>query len=103
VPRDTDSGRALSEHFSATANYLWHRKASDKLIEPVRQQILRRASIVLPEFAGAGNDPQRQLQLISQHCGIEVASVDIALNAIEFNEPSFVRTVKLLKYIEQSL
>jgi hypothetical protein len=103
VPRDTDSGRALSEHFSATANYLWHRKASDKLIEPVRQQILRRASIVLPEFAGASNDPQRQLQLISQHCGIEVASVDIALNAIEFNEPSFVRTVKLLKYIEQSL
>ncbi len=103
VPRDTDGGRALSEHFSATANYLWHRKASDKLIEPVRQQILRRASFLLPEFAGASNDPQRQLQLISQHCGIEVATVDIALNAIEFNELSFVRTVKLLKYIEQSL
>jgi len=103
MPRDTDGGRALSEHFSATANYLWHRKASDKLIEPVRQQILRRASFLLPEFAGASNDPQRQLQLISQHCGIEVATVDIALNAIEFNELSFVRTVKLLKYIEQSL
>ncbi len=103
VPRDTDGGRALSEHFSATANYLWHRKASDKLIEPVRQQILRRASFLLPEFAGASNDPQRQLQLISQHCGIEVATVDIALNAIEFNELSFVRTVKILKYIEQSL
>jgi len=103
VPRDTDAGRALSEHFSATANYLWHRKESARLIEPVRQQILRRASIVLPEFAGVSDDPQRQLQLISQHCGIEVATVDIALNAMEFNESSFVRTVKLLKYIEQSL
>jgi len=103
IPRDTDGGRALSEHFSATANYLWHRKASDKLIEPVRAQILRRASIVLPGFAGAGNDAQTQLQLIARHCGIEVATVDIALNSMEFNEASFVRTVKLLKYIEQSL
>jgi hypothetical protein len=69
----------------------------------VRAQILRRASIVLPGFAGAGNDAQTQLQLIARHCGIEVATVDIALNAMEFNEASFVRTVKLLKYIEQSL
>jgi hypothetical protein len=103
IPRDTSASRALGEHFSATANYLWHRKASDALISPVRQQIQRRASIVLPGFAMAHQDPDRQLQLISQHCGIEVATVDQALNASKFNETSFVRTVKLLKYIEQSL
>jgi len=103
VPRDTSGGRALSEHFSATANYLWQRKAGNQLIEPVRQQIFRRASIVLPGFAGTSKDPERQIELISHHCGLEVATVDIALNAIDFNETSFVRTVKLLKYIEQSL
>jgi hypothetical protein len=103
VPRDTSGGRALSEHFSATANYLWHRKASDQLIEPVRQQIFRRASVVLPGFASATNDPGRQLALISNHCSLEVTTVDNALNSKNFNESSFVRTVKLLKYIEQSL
>jgi len=103
VPRDTSGGRALSEHFSATANYLWQRKASKQLIEPVRHQIFRRASILLPEFASASRDPERQIKLISRHCGLEVATVNIALNAKDFNETSFVRTVKLLKYIEQSL
>jgi hypothetical protein len=103
VPRDNSSGRALSEHFSATANYLWHRKAGNRLIEPVRQQIFRRASIVLPGFAGAGRDPDRQIQLISQHCGLNVVSVKNALNTRDFNETTFVRTVKILKYIEQSL
>jgi len=103
VPRAAIGGRALSEHFSATANYLWQRKASKQLIEPVRQQIFRRASILLPEFASAGKDPERQIELISHHCGLEVATVNIALNTMDFNETSFVRTVKLLKYIEQSL
>ncbi len=103
VPRDGGHGRALSEHFSATANYLWQRKASAQLIEPVRQQIFRRASISLPGFASANKDPGRQLQLISRHCGLELATVEAALNIRDFNETSFMRTVKLLKYIEQSL
>jgi hypothetical protein len=103
VPRDSGAGRALSEHFSATANYLWHRKAGNQLIDPVRQQIFRRASIALPEFASASNDPARQIALIGKHCGLEAVTVDIALNTRDFNETTFVRTVKLLKYIEQSL
>ena len=103
TPPESSGGRALSEHFSATANYLWHRKASNQLIEPVRQQIFRRASIVLPEFASASKDPARQIQIISHHCGLQIVAVDNALNAKDFNESSFVRTVKLLKYIEQSL
>ena len=103
MPRDTSRERALSEHFYAISNYLWQRKASDQLIDPVRQQIFRRASIKLPGFAIANQDPAQQLQLISRHCGLEVATVDIALNSKDFNETSFMRTVKLLKYIEQSL
>lgn len=103
VPRDSSGGRALSEHFSATANYLWHCKASDQLIEPVRLQIFHRASIAIPEFAGAGKDPARQIALIGRHCDLAVATVDTALNAKDFNEASFVRTVKLLKYIEKLL
>jgi len=103
VPREISSGRALSEHFSTTANYLWHRKANDQLIDPVRQQIFRRASVVLPGFAGASNDLAQQFELISRHCGLEVVTVDSALNARDFNDTSFVSTVKLLKYIEQSL
>jgi len=103
VSRDTAGGRALSEHFFATANYLWHRKAGKQLIEPVRQQIFRRASIVLAGFTAASNDPAQQRQLIAHHCGLEVVTVNSALQASDFNEASFLRTVKLLKYIEQSL
>ncbi|MFV2030988.1 MAG: DUF4350 domain-containing protein [Gammaproteobacteria bacterium] len=103
VPRDTSGVRALSEHFSATANYLWHRKAGDELIAPLRQQIYRRASRLVPGFASADRDPDRQLELVSQHCGLDAATVHSAFNAKDFNETTFVRTVKLLKKIEQSL
>jgi hypothetical protein len=101
VPHNTTQNRALSEHFSATANYLWHRRAGDFLIAPLLQQIVRRASLTLPGFAEA--DTERQQQLIGAHCGIDSATIGAAMTAQDFNEASFVRTVKLLKHIEQSL
>ena len=97
----TGEHRALGEHFSATANYLWHRKANESLLRPIRQQIFRRAHIAIPEFARA--DDETRLNLIADHCGINRQSVNQILRESEFNEASFVRTVKLLKHIEHSL
>ncbi|MCP4495011.1 MAG: DUF4350 domain-containing protein [Gammaproteobacteria bacterium] len=97
----TGQRRALSEHFSATANYLWHRKASEFLLRPIRQQIFRRAHITIPEFAHA--DSETRMSLIAMHSGINRQTVCQILQAQDFNEISFVRTVKLLKQIEQSL
>jgi len=97
----TGERRALGEHFSATANYLWHHKASESLLLPIRQQIYRRAHTAIPEFARANEEDQ--LNLIADHCDINRVTVNQILLQSDFNEATFVRTVKLLKHIEQSL
>ncbi|MCP4236221.1 MAG: DUF4350 domain-containing protein [Aestuariibacter sp.] len=97
----TEQRRALGEHFSATASYLWHRKASEFLLRPLRQQIIRRAHIAIPEFARA--DSETRITLIASLSGINRLTVSQILQDRTFNETTFVHTVKLLKQIEQSL
>lgn len=101
IPLDNSERRALSEHFSATANYLWHRKATDALLKPLRQQIFRRAHISIPEFARA--DADKRPELIARHSNIDRHTVIQILQSDKLNETAFVHTVKLLKQIEQSL
>lgn len=101
IPLDSGERRALSEHFSATANYLWHRKSINALLRPLRQQIFRRAHIAIPEFARA--DAGKRLELIARHCKLDRDTVGQILQSEKLNETTFVHTVKLLKQIEQSL
>ena len=101
VPPGNNKRRALGEHFSATANYLWHRKAIDTLLRPLRQQIFRRAHIAIPEFARASTDTR--LKLIAERCNLDRHTVSQILQVDKLNETTFVHTVKLLKQIEQSL
>ena len=93
--------RALSEHFCATANYLWHRKACEYLLQPLRQRIFRRAHLAIPAFSRA--DEQQRLELIAEYCQIDLQTITGALQVNRFNDSSFVQTVKLLKQIEQTL
>ena len=101
IPLETGERRALSEHFSATANYLWHRKASKYLLQPLRDQIFRRAQFTIPEFSTA--NIETRLTLIAEHCKIDRQTIVQILQSDDLNETSFVRTVKLLKQIEQSI
>jgi len=101
LPRDRSRQRALGEHFSALAHYLWQRRRAEHLLEPVRQAVLRRASLTLAGFARAA--PARQFELLAERCGIEAAAVARAFTGQDFNEAGFVATVRLLKHIEQSL
>jgi len=101
LPRDDSRLRALGEHFSSVSHYLWHRKHAGYLITPLRQQVLRRASLTLAEFARA--DRGRQYQLLAQRCQLNAAAIARAFDESDFNEASFVQTVRLLKRIEQSL
>ena len=101
IPLETGERRALSEHFSATANYLWHRKAGKYLLQPLREQIYRRAQFAIPDFATA--DVETRLTLIAEHSNIDRPTIVQILQADDLNEASFVRTVKLLKQIEQSI
>ena len=101
LPRELSRRRALGEHFSSVSLYLWHRRRGAYLLAPLRQSVLRRASLSLGEFTRA--EPARQLELIAQRCGVDVESVAQALNHDDFNEASFVDTVRLLKHIEHSL
>ena len=101
TPRDDSRLRALGEHFSSVSHYLWHRQNGAYLITPLRQQVLRRASLTLAEFARA--DSARQYELLAKRCQLNVAAIARAFDQTDFNEASFVQTVRLLKRIEQSL
>ena len=101
VPRDLSSSRAMGEHFSTISHYLWHRRQGEYLVGPLRQRVLRRASLTLGEFSRAGEE--RQFELIAQRCDLNPQAIARAFSVAEFNETSFVQTVRLLKHIEQSL
>ena len=101
VPRDLSRTRALGEHFSSISHYLWHRKHGRYLVQPLRQRVLRRASLALGEFSRA--DHERQMELLAERCDRTVDSVAKAMRETDFSEAGFVQTVKLLKHIEQSL
>jgi hypothetical protein len=101
LPRDLAHSRALGEYFSSISHYLWHRRHGEYLVAPLRQRVLRRASLVLGEFSRV--DQQRQFELIAKRCDLNPASVTRAFSVDDFNETSFVQTVRLLKHIEQSL
>jgi hypothetical protein len=100
-PRDESRTRALGEHFSSISHYLWHRKHGEYLIFPLRQRVLRRASLTLGEFLIV--DQARQYELIAERAGVTADAVARALNETEFSEITFVQRVKLLKRIEQLL
>ncbi|MCP4878060.1 MAG: DUF4350 domain-containing protein [Gammaproteobacteria bacterium] len=101
LPRDLSQSRALGEHFSAVSHYLWHRHEGGYLVEPLRQRVLRRASLVLGDFSRS--DEARQYELIAERCELFPEVIARAFSIDEFTEASFVKTVRLLKHIEQSL
>jgi hypothetical protein len=101
LPRDLAHSRALGEYFSSISHYLWHRRHGEYLVTPLRQRVLRRASLTLGEFSLANQ--QRQFELIAERCDLNPVSVTRAFNVDDFNETSFVQTVRLLKHIEQLL
>lgn len=101
MPLEDRNNRALSAHFSATAGYLWHRKAIEALLRPIRQKIIRRAQLAIPGFTQA--EPTTQLELIAGHCGIDQQTVQAGFESNRLNQSDFVSTVKLLRKIEQSL
>ena len=101
IPLEDMSNRALSQHFAATAGYLWHRKAINALLKPMRQEIFRRAHLVIPAFASANSDTR--LNLIADYCRLDQQTVKMIFETNKLNESAFVSSVKLLKQIEQSL
>ena len=101
LPRDLSRRRALGEYFSSVSHYLWHRKRSNYLLTPLRQAVMRRASMTLNEFGRS--ETARQYQLIAERCELNADAVAYAFTGSDFNESSFVKTVRLLKLIEQSL
>ncbi len=101
LPRDLSHTRALGEHFSSLSHYLWHRRNAEYLLAPLRQSVLRRASLTLGEFARA--DQARQFELIAERCDLNPGTIAKAFSIDDFSEASFVQTVRLLKRIEQLL
>ncbi len=101
LPRNLSRTRALGEHFSSVSHYLWHRRRAEYLLAPLRQAVLRRASLTLGEFARA--DQARQFELIAERCDLNPEAIARAFSIDQFNETSFVQTVRLLKRIEQLL
>ncbi len=94
--------RSMGDHFSATANYLWHRKATSHLLAPLRNRVLRQAGFAFPAINRA-SETEQKLQLISEYCNIDFKAVETAFNSTQHNEITFVQSVRLLKQIEKQL
>ena len=101
LPFPSNARRAMGEYFSTTANYLWRNQAIEPLLQPSRQSILQLACQAIPGFEQA--DTETRMEMIAGYCQLDKFAVSQALQAKQFSEPAFVRTVKLLKDIEQSL
>jgi hypothetical protein len=99
---DSVARRSLGVHFAATANYLWHRKATVHLLSPLRNKVMRSATLAYPAINRASSVDDK-LQLISQYCEIDLKTLEKAFNSTQHNEITFVQTVRLLKQIENLL
>ena len=101
IDEDFQTSRAKGEHLLSMGRYLWHRKKSEFLLSSIRQRLQRRSNTVVAGYQKAEQD--RQFELLASYCNLDVNSVKAAFQKSEFNENTFVETVKILKKVEQSL
>ena len=99
----TGGGRSLNEHFTTTALYLWHHRAVAFLLQPLRQQVLRKACLSIPKLATGELNPARQYDLISNQINMDRTIVETAFTESSDQDISLMKTVRLLKQIEKAL
>ena len=101
VDEDFQISRARGEHLLAMGRYLWHRKKSEFLLAALRQRIQRRSNLIVAGYHNA--ESLRQFELLAKYCNLNTDAVVSAFQLSEFNEHTFVHTVKTLKQVEHSL
>lgn len=94
--------RSIAEHIHAVANFLWQRGASDELLATLREEIQRRASLVVHGYAGL-SDSQR-MRALSDYSGIPEQAVLVAMSTRGINnEEQFTQAVQSLQKIRSTL
>lgn len=99
----TTGGRSLNEHFTTTALYLWHHRAVDSLLKPLRQQVLRKACLSIPKLATGETSTTHQYDMISIQTQMDRTAVEQAFSDSSDQDISLIKTVRLLKQIEKAL
>jgi hypothetical protein len=96
------ANRSISEHISASAEYLWRNKKFDLLISPVRSDIFKRAKRLYP-FIDNLNQSEK-INLISKHSHIKADYINDALiTPFNGNEDDFTHIMSYLQKIRNSL
>ncbi|MCK5724408.1 MAG: DUF4350 domain-containing protein [Gammaproteobacteria bacterium] len=96
------TARSISEHISASSEYLWRNRKFEQLIEPVRNDIFKQINRLYPYFNNLKQ--AEQVKLISNHSKIELNKVNIALiKPFNGNENEFTRIISYLQKIRNSL
>jgi hypothetical protein len=99
---DIQSRRSYSEHISASAGFFWRKHWYDKLLKPLRSQIMLLAEARITGFTQADNE-ERYL-LLSKQCGLSTSQVYQAfVSEARINQDLFTHTVQDLQRIRESL
>lgn len=96
-------GRSLNEHFTTTALYLWHHRSVGFLLQPLRQQVLRKACLSIPKLAAGETSSSLQYEMISTQTNMDRNTIEQAFTNSADQDISLIKTVRLLKQIEKAL
>lgn len=94
--------RSIAEHIGVSASYLWRHHNDQYLLDPVRDSVRHRMQILYRSFDALDRD--RQIALVSDHCGIDQNLVSYAWFSKKSNEETnFYKRMRIFQNIRKTL
>ena len=98
---DFSRRRAISEHIRAAADFLWRHQRYAALLEPLQQEIAKKAHQRYPNHQ---SDENKFYFFLAERTGSTTGEIRLAMSVPDkMNETMFVRQVTLLQKIRESL
>ncbi|WP_028886674.1 DUF4350 domain-containing protein [Teredinibacter turnerae] len=94
--------RSILEHITAAAQYRWRGGWQAELLEPLQQEIQKRAERQIPAYSAA--EPSEKRRILASAASISPESLAAAMQAGKgLSEEKFLQTVKVLQRIKDSI
>ncbi len=102
LPLTVTVRRSMAEHIEAVGQFLWRHRFSDTLLQPLRDDIERRAGLYVDGYAGMDTD--RRHRALAQYCDMPPATVAGAMTRRGIDdETRFTDIVQSLQTIRSRL
>ncbi|WP_018275232.1 DUF4350 domain-containing protein [Teredinibacter turnerae] len=94
--------RSILEHITAAAQYRWRGGWQAELLEPLQQEIQKRAERQIPAYSAA--EPSEKRRILASAASISPESLAAAMQAGKgLSEEKFLQTVRVLQRIKDSI